>query len=536
VADIVLINPRFTPSYWGMNYAMPLLAARAALPPINLPLLAALTPAQHQVTLIDENVAEIDFERCLQADIVGVTGMNVQRTRMHAILGELKRRDAFTVVGGPWATVAEDDFGDLADVVFVGEADETWPRFLVEWAEGRHAARYEQAEKTDLTKLPPPRFDLLPMAGYAFGALQISRGCPFTCEFCDIIVVFGRRPRIKAAAQVIAELDGVAAVGRHNCFIVDDNLVGNKAAIKPILREIAAWQEAHGYPMSFATEASIDLAEDDELLRLMVDANIDAVFVGLESPNEEALRETKKIQNLADRRGTMLEKVHHIQRAGLEVWSGMIVGFDSDDETIFAEQRRFVEEAHIVQAMINTLAAIPKTPLYLRLQREGRLDNSVEIGDWGTVASNVVPRKISRSALSDGYLGLMRDLYAPEAYFARVDALYLDGGLRPDPGRRRYLRRHPWRWLRSQAQGIVETLFVIVQLMRRVPDKRLRRVYRRRLARVLIRRPRLDLLRRYCVKCALHFHADRLVGDMFAAQAERAAEVAGGGPGSKAAA
>jgi radical SAM superfamily enzyme YgiQ (UPF0313 family) len=533
MADIVLINPRFAPSYWGMNHAMPLLAAKAALPPINLPLLAALTPAGHSVTLIDENVAEIDFERCARADIVGVTGMNVQRARMHAVLVELKRLGAFTVVGGPWVTVVEDEFGDLADVVFVGEADETWPRFLVEWVEGRHAARYEQTEKTDLTRLPPPRFDLLPMGAYAFGAMQISRGCPFTCEFCDIIVVFGRRPRIKAAAQVVAELDGLAAAGRHNCFIVDDNLVGNKAAIKPILREIARWQEAHGYPMSFATEASIDLAEDEELLRLMVEANIDAVFVGLESPNEAALRETKKIQNLADRRGTMLEKVHHIQRAGLEVWSGMIVGFDSDDESIFAAQRRFVEEAHIVQAMINTLVAIPKTPLYSRLRREGRLDDSAEIGDWGTVTTNVVPLRISRRALRDGYLELMRDLYAPEAYFARTDALYLDGGLLPDSGRRRYLRRHPWRRLRSQARGVVETLFVIVQLMRRVPDQRLRREYRRRLWRVLIRRPRLDLLRRYCVKCALHFHADRLVGEMLGV---RAAEVAGSGRAAKAAA
>jgi radical SAM superfamily enzyme YgiQ (UPF0313 family) len=248
--------------------------------------------------------------------------MNVQRRRMREILSEFKRRGIFTVVGGPWITVAEQDFGDLADVVFVGEADETWPRFLVEWAGGRHAARYEQAEKTNVTKLPPPRFDLLPMASYAHGVLQVSRACPFTCEFCDIIVVFGRRPRLKMAEQVIAELDDLAAVDCGYCFIVDDNLVGNKKAIKPILREIIKWQEAHGYPFAFATEASIDLAEDEELLRLMVAANIECVFVGIESPNEEALRETKKIQNLADRQGTMLEKVHRIQRAGLEVWAG----------------------------------------------------------------------------------------------------------------------------------------------------------------------------------------------------------------------
>jgi radical SAM superfamily enzyme YgiQ (UPF0313 family) len=195
------------------------------------------------------------------------------------------------VIGGPWVTVFEEDFGDLADVVFVGEADETWPRFLVEWVEGRHAARYEQLEKTDITRLPTPCFDLLPMAKYAYGPLQVSRGCPFTCEFCDIIVVFGRRPRMKTEAQVIAELEGLAAAGRHNCFIVDDNLVGNKRAVKPILREIIKWQEAHGYPLSFAAEASIDLAEDEELMRLMVDANIDNVFVGIESERGGSARD-----------------------------------------------------------------------------------------------------------------------------------------------------------------------------------------------------------------------------------------------------
>jgi radical SAM superfamily enzyme YgiQ (UPF0313 family) len=533
VASIVLINPKFTPSYWGLNYAMPLLDVKAVLPVINLPLLAALTPPQHAVTLIDENVAEIDFDRCARADIVGLTGMNVQRVRMREILGELKRRGVFTVVGGAWVTVSEEDFGDLADVVFIGEADETWPRFLAAWAEGRHAARYEQAEKTDLTKLPVPRFDLLPMTRYAYAGVQVSRGCPFTCEFCDIIVVFGRRPRIKTSEQVIAELEGILATGPYNCFIVDDNFIANKKAIKPVLREIINWQKAKGYPLNFATEATIDLAEDEELMRLMVDANIDCVFVGIETPSEAALRETKKIQNLADRQGTMLEKVHRIQRAGLEVWSGMIVGFDSDDEGVFEQQRSFLEEARIVQAMINTLVAIPRTPLFARLEREGRLDNSGEAADWGTVSTNVIPRRISRAALSDGYLGLMRALYAPEAYFARLDALYLDEKLLPALGRRRYLRHHPWRWLRSRAWAAVETLFVFVQLMRLVPDPDLRRQYRARLWRVLTRRPHITLLRLYCVKCALHFHADRLVVEMSAARAALAVKVDGGGPGSE---
>jgi hypothetical protein len=202
----------------------------------------------------------------------------------------------------------------------------------------------------------------------------------------------------------------------------------------------------------------------------------------------------------------------------------MIVGFDCDDERVFEAQHRFIREARIVQAMVNVLVAIPRTPLFARLSREGRLDNSGEMGDWGTISTNVIPRKISRRALCDGYLDLMRDLYAADAFFTRLDALYLEGGLLPALGRRRYLRRHPWRWLKSRSLAAVETLFVFVQLMRLVPDAALRREYRRRLWRVLTRRPHITLLRLYCVKCALHFHADRLVREMTADRAALAVE------------
>ena len=383
VADIVLINPRFHPTYWGLDYALPLFRKSAILPPLNLALLAALTPAEHTVTIIDENVEPIDYERCRSADIVGVTGMAVQRVRMLEIITELKSREVFTVLGGPWVTVRPEDLGPLADVVFIGEAEETWPRFLAEWAEGRHGSRYEQAEKSDMFAVPAPRLDLLPMRQYLYGSLQISRGCPFTCEFCDIIVVFGRRPRLKNAPQVIAELEGLVAAGIHDAFIVDDNLIGNKKAIKEILREIIAWQEANGYPMSFVTEASIDLAEDAELMQLMLDANIDTVFVGIESPNEESLRETKKIQNLTDRSGTALEKIHRLQNAGIFVWGGTIVGFDNDDASVFELQRRFTEQSRISQIMLQVLFAIPQTPLYKRLEEARqavRLVPDVELG------------------------------------------------------------------------------------------------------------------------------------------------------------
>ena len=515
MAEIILINPRFDPTYWGLDYALPFFRKSALLPPLNLSLLAGLTPPEHSVSILDENVEEIDYERCRRADIVGLTGMVVQRQRMSEIIIELKRRGIFTVLGGPCATVSPEDLGPLADVVFIGEAEETWPRFLAEWSEGRQQSRYEQADKTDMATVPSPRFDLLKMDKYLYGSLQVSRGCPFTCEFCDIIVVFGRRPRVKTVAQVIAEMEGLVAAGIHDAFIVDDNLIGNKKAIKTILREMIAWQEARGYPLSFITEASIDLAEDEELMQLMVKANIDTVFVGIESPNEDALRETKKIQNLTDRSGTALEKVHRIQEAGLMVTCGMIVGFDSDDESVFEAQRQFVHEARIGLAMVNILCAIPQTPLFKRLSAAGRLVDGDALNRHSTFAvSNVVPLKMTQQTLNDGYLELMRSLYTVDAFFSRLDAVCFGTRWLPAAGRTQYLRRHRLRWLKLRARAGVEAVYLFVQLMRRVPDATLRRHYRARLWNVLKNRPNIRLLRFYCLACAMHFHYDRLIGQM----------------------
>src|SRR5262249_26872975 len=210
---------------------------------------------------------------------------------------------------GPWVTVQEDYFDGMAVAIFIGEAEETWPQFLREWSQGLHEYRYEQANKSDMTKVPTPRFDLLKMGRYAFGSLQFSRGCPFQCEFCDIIVTFGRRPRIKTGAQVMAELDAIRKTKIPIVFIVDDNLIGNKKAIKEVLKDVIVWQQKYGYPLTFFTEASIDLADDPELLDLMVEANFIATFIGIESPDEDSLREAKKYQNVRAG-GTLLEKVH----------------------------------------------------------------------------------------------------------------------------------------------------------------------------------------------------------------------------------
>ncbi|MEO8557503.1 MAG: DUF4070 domain-containing protein [Rhodospirillales bacterium] len=510
MADIVIINPRFEPSFWGMEHALDLFGVKSSLPVASLPLLAALTPAGHTVTLIDENVEEIDWERCAKADIVGLTGMVVQRFRMREILSELKSRGCFVVVGGPWVTVKEDYFGNLADVIFIGEAETTWPQFLEEWAAGKHIQRYEQAERTDMSTVPVPRFDLLKMNEYSLASVQFSRGCPFACEFCDIIVTFGRRPRIKGAEQVIAELEALRATGIDTAFIVDDNLIGNKKAIKVVLRRVAQWQRDSGFPIAFLTEASLDLADDGELMDLMVDCNIRTVFVGIETPNEESLRETGKLQNLRGK-VTLVDKVKAIQQRGMEVWSGMMLGFDHDDATIFDRQIAFVEAADIVNCMVGMVSAIPKTPLYTRLNIAGRLDHD-DRPKWGT---NILPVGMSQETLRDGFLRVMRHLYDPKVYFDRLDRLYADDfdGKQSAP-RSKHMRRHPLRRLQMNAVLLAEAAVVFWRLTMTLGDKQLRKEYRRVLGKLLKRRPTPQLMQTYAVKSAMHYHTHKLIASM----------------------
>jgi radical SAM superfamily enzyme YgiQ (UPF0313 family) len=509
MAEIILINPRFEISYWGLEHALPLLGKRANMPLAALPLLAALTPPPHSMILVDENLEEIDFDRCARADIVALTGMVVQRQRMLDILTELKRRGLFVVVGGAWASVKEDDFDGLADVVFVGEADESWPRFLDEWQRGVHQRRYEQTERTDMATVPTPRFDLLNMKDYIFGNVQFTRGCPFQCEFCDIIVTFGRKPRIKTGQQILAELDALLAQGVRGTMIVDDNLIGNKRAIRAVLEDVIAWQERNGYPMTFFTEASIDLADEPELMQLMVEANIVNVFVGIESPNEASLRETKKFQNVRAG-GSQVEKVRRIQEAGMEVMCGMILGFDHDDESIFEAQVNFVREARAINVMLGMLSAIPKTPLYDRMIQEGRLDTAIE-REFGT---NIVPLRLGREQLRDGFVYVFNALNETAAYFDRFEELYL--GARMDFGRgaKRYWRRHPWRAAKAKGIILAQGLVLLARLTVKLRDRALRREYFRRIWRVVRERPDPSMLWLTIIKCACHYHAHTMAGRM----------------------
>jgi radical SAM superfamily enzyme YgiQ (UPF0313 family) len=525
MADIVIINPRFDISFWGLEHCIQLFGKRANLPVACLALLAALVPDHHHVTLIDENVEDLDFDRVGRADLVCLTGMSIQGRRLVEILEEVKAHGCMTVVGGPMATVEPEVFEGLADVIFIGEADETWPQFLREWERGRHKSRYEQPQKTDVTKLPLPRIDLLKLDRYMFGSLQISRGCPFTCEFCDIIVTFGRRPRLKTSEQVIAELDAFRRAGMKIVFVVDDNLIGNKKAIKPVLRDIVRWQQERAYPLTLFTEASLDLAEDEELMELMGLANFQNVFIGIETPNEESLKETKKLQNVRPNAGTLVERVHRVQRHGIDVWCGMIVGFDHDDSSIFQVMPQFLAETRISAALIGMLHAIPTTPLYERLKKAGRLNDDDASNRYGT---NVIPLGISPQELRVGFIKVMQECYRTDAYFQRLDGQFIEGNFKFTLHQLPYWRAHRLAWAKRCFLNYVRFLLVCARLLRFVPDKSLRARYRQQILLVLRARWREPhILFVYSLKVATHYHYDAIARAL--AEAEQGGDMPNAG-------
>lgn len=419
--QICLINPKFEPSFYGYEFAFELIPDSPKAKSISgaLPLLATLAGDEHQVTIIDENTAGlVDANQLKQYDVIGVTGMIVQRQRMKELLLSLQTLSAIVVVGGPYVSVDEAYFNQLADVLFIGEADATWPEFIATVAGGlEFKNRYEQETRTDMTTLPLPNYDLLDNKQYMMASIQFSRGCPFKCEFCDIIVLFGRQPRMKDPSQIIEELDYLKEVGYQHCFIVDDNFIGNKKAAKNLLRHLVKWQVDNNYAIQLSTEATINLADDIELLELFVKANILNVFIGFETPNEKALLETKKVQNI--RGADMLTRVNIIRKSGVSIMGGFIVGFDSDDDSIFERQYDFISKSNISIAALTILTAIPTTPLYDRLQAEGRLrlDNAL---------CNFEPKGLSMTALESGYKKLAIKLYEPRAFFSRVLNSYKD--------------------------------------------------------------------------------------------------------------
>ncbi|HJW14205.1 MAG TPA: B12-binding domain-containing radical SAM protein [Thermoanaerobaculia bacterium] len=418
---IYLVAPKNPESFWTFDRILASLKKKCLFPNLSLPTVAGITPREHEVVLCDENVEAIDF--ATDADIVGVTGYVVHKKRILEIAREFRRRGKFVVAGGPLASLCPEDLRDEVDVVFVDEAEYTWPQFLADYQAGAWKAEYRQHEKPSMHDSPLPRFDLLKIDEYRTMTIQFARGCPFNCEFCDIIVMYGRKPRTKTVAQVMAEVLEIHRLGVRNIFVVDDNFIGNKPEAKLLLRALADWQEKNGYPIEFLTEATLNVAQDDELLRLMRQANFTTIFIGIESPRAESLQETHKTQNL---RENILDSVHRIQKAGIEVMAGMIVGFDHDDPSIFEEQFRFIQEARIPVSMTGMLNAVPKTPLYQRLKDAGRLV-AESVGDQ-FVFTNIIPKGMSRVQLYEGYKKLLERLYGYRNYRRRVMQLILQKG------------------------------------------------------------------------------------------------------------
>jgi radical SAM superfamily enzyme YgiQ (UPF0313 family) len=418
---IYLVAPRNPESFWTFDRILPSLKKKCVFPNLSLPTVAGITPRRHEVALCDENVEPVDFET--DADIVGLTGYVIHAKRIQEMAAEFRRRGKFVVVGGPYASLCPEELRDKVDVVFVDEAEYTWPQFLDDYEQGAWKSEYRQDEKPSMHDSPLPRFDLLKIDQYRTMTIQFARGCPFNCEFCDIIVMYGRRPRTKTVAQVMGEVGEIHRLGLRNIFVVDDNFIGNKPQAKQLLRALADWQKQRRYPIEFMTEVTLNIAQDDELLALMREANFTTIFIGIESPRAASLEETHKTQNL---RESLLDSVHRIQRAGLQVMAGMIVGFDHDDPSIFDEQFRFIQEARIPISMTGMLNAVPKTPLYQRLKEAGRLI-AESVGDQ-FVFTNIIPEGMSRLQLYEGYKDLLKRLYSYRNYRKRVIQLVLNKG------------------------------------------------------------------------------------------------------------
>src|SRR5205809_2602657 len=411
---VLLINPEFPDTYWSFRHALPFEGKRCAFPPLGLMTVSALLPNTWERRMIDLNVRKLKSADIEWADMVFATAMLVQKDSLREVVKRCKARGKKLVLGGPYVTTTIEDLPE-ADHIFLGEAETTLPQFIEDLARGEAKQWYQAVERPPLSATPLAHFHLVNRKRYSAMSVQYSRGCPFSCEFCDIIEIYGRVPRTKSNQQMLAEFDALRELGwRGTLFIVDDNFIGNKKNVRQLLPELARWQKEHGYPFSLITESSLNLADDEPLLASMREAGFRRVFIGIETPVEESLHEAQKSQN----RGDLLSSVKKIQNYGIEVMAGFIVGFDNDPIDIFERQIDFIRKSAIPLAMVGLLNALPETQMWKRLEREGRLLGEAS-GNNTTCTFNFKTR-MDPALLIQGYQTIMRTIYSPREYYQRA--------------------------------------------------------------------------------------------------------------------
>jgi radical SAM superfamily enzyme YgiQ (UPF0313 family) len=413
--NALLIYPEWPDTYWSFKHALRFEGKRSAYPPLGLLTIAPLLPKHWNKRLVDTNIRPLTDEDLKWADVALISGMLVHKAHVLRVLQRCRARGLRTVVGGPIASSVQ-ELPMHADHVVIGEAEALMPTLVEDIERGAGDPVYKAEEMPLLASTPVPDLSLISPKYYSCMAIQYSRGCPFNCEFCDIIEIYGRRPRTKSPQQVLAELDQLHDMKwRGSVFIVDDNFIGNKKKVKELLPHIVEWNLRHGSPFTFFTEASLNLSDDRDLLQLMKDARFNRVFLGIETPVEASLKEAQKLQNT---RRSLMDSVRRIQSHGMEVMAGFIVGFDNDPDDVFDRQVEFIQESGIPMAMVGLLLALPGTQLYRRLQREGRLVNEGS-GNNTDLSLNFIP-KMNAQRLLEGYRSILQRIYCPDAYYDRV--------------------------------------------------------------------------------------------------------------------
>ena len=415
--NILLVYPRSPDTFWSFRHVLKFVSKKAAFPPLGLLTIAAMLPRAWNLRLADLNVAPLSDAALGWADYVFLSGMIVHKDSAHDVAARCAALGKPVLAGGPLFTTGHQDFPEIPHFV-LGEAEELIDEVVRDLERGSLRPAYRSTGWPDMRRAPVPRWDLVDLRDYVTMPVQFSRGCPFNCEFCDIVVMNGRIPRTKAPAQVVRELEALRLAGwKDMVFIVDDNFIGNRGRTRELLRELIAWRERVKAKMGFLTEASMNLADDPALCELMVKAGFKKVFLGIETPSAEGLEECGKQQN---RKRDLGDSVRILQRAGLEVMGGFIIGFDSDPQDIFRRQFEFIQQSGVVTAMVGLLTALPETALYRRLAREGRI-LAETCGNNTDAAINFVTR-LDREFLIAGYSELMRKLYEPKHYYRRIRA------------------------------------------------------------------------------------------------------------------